>query len=88
MDITLSELVAALEAAALRPETVDGITSKDLRKATGWSDKRVTATLHILKQQGRLGKRDVYRETLNGRMSPVPAYYLLPDANNPPGEAG
>lgn len=81
MDITLSELIAALEAAALRPETSDGITSGDLRTATGWSPKRVSSMLHVLKRQGRLGIRNVYRENLNGRMSPVPAYYLLPAAD-------
>ena len=87
MDITLSELVAALEAAALRPETREGITSRDIRAATGWSPKRVSAKLHLLKQAGRLGIRDVYRENLNGRMSPVPAYYLLPatDKEDPAG---
>lgn len=86
MDITINELIAALEAAQARPETEDGITTRELRAATGWSEKRITGLLGALKGEGRLGVRQVYRQTLNGRISPVPGYVLLSPKQEDPAD--
>lgn len=90
MDITLSELVAALERAQTVPATADGATMMDLMRATGWHYKRISRLLLMLKQEGRLEVRRVYRENLAGYMMPVPAYLLLPEpgTENPPGGSG
>lgn len=71
----MTELLAALEAAS-QPGSETGVTTMDIKAATGWPERRITQALGRLKEEGRLGVKTVYRINLHGVAHPRPAYYL------------
>lgn len=78
MSMTENELLEAIQEALLKDSGSSGhLTMNEISEATGMSYKRVTAVLHRLKKEGRLEIKQVYRETLSGRMAPSPAYRIL-----------
>lgn len=80
------ELIAELEAVLAASESPDGyMTLKEI--ASEWYDtvlpnssqvRRTREALGVLKTQGRLDFVQVQREALDGRLSRVAAYRVLP----------
>lgn len=52
------------------------LTTKQLRKITGWGDERVRTTLHILDEKGMLARAKVYEFDLAKRWMPKSAYKI------------
>ena len=52
------------------------LTTKDLRKITGWGDKKVRRILHILDGKGKLALSRVYGFDLAKRWMPTTAYKI------------
>ncbi len=79
IEITESELIAALLAVS---ETIDrsnpynAKTTRELQSLTGRNENWVYERLRALKEQGRLGFVRLMRESINGAMRPVEAYYV------------
>ena len=76
VEVTEDELVAAVLAAFMPTEDSAGVTTAELVDATGKSNKWILSQLRQLRKSGRL---DVVRrtsETIDGRLTKVPAYIL------------
>lgn len=77
--ISESELIEALRAATGNGESgpADAFTRNEIKAATGWGDDRISAHLHLLKDQGMLQVVRVRRRRLDGQVNPVPGYRFL-----------
>lgn len=79
MKITESEILDALRTAAATGTNIEGAsTSRELRRALGWGEKRMRDHLHNLKDRGQVTVVRVTREGLDGKPQLVTAYRLTP----------
>ena len=78
--ISVEEFYAELR--RLETAQPEGSTIAEMAAATGWPRCRVINLLRIAKQEGRLVVAEQRRETLAGKMAPVPVYRILPAGGN------
>jgi hypothetical protein len=78
MRITEAELHEAVAAAAKGSEPADARTGVEICAATGMDVRKLRMSLHALQAAGRLVVHKVTRQALDGRMSKVAAYTILP----------
>lgn len=80
-DLSEQELIASLLAVAAESEDErqGALTTRDLSRATGHSEKWVRARLEMLFEAGRIENVTVTRRNINGVMTPRPAYRLVGD---------
>ncbi len=76
--ITESELLDALAEATAGTGPEDARTLNDLIADTGFARERLLAALRACHTAGRLVVHQVYRESILGRRSRVPAYTIAP----------
>lgn len=75
--ITRSEWVRAFEAVlATRPADDEGMDRHEIQDALKMSEGKVGDLLRSLHRQGRLASGRGYRQSIDGRMLPVPVYRL------------
>ncbi len=74
--MTQDELLEALRAAMERPETADGLTTRDIMRTLDLSEKKVLSLLHDLNSHGLIESVRVERRNLAGVLHSRPAYRL------------
>lgn len=72
--ITQAELLEALAAAACGSAPEEAKTMKQLRRETGFSEKRVREALEAMQDAGRLQVHFITKPRVDGKPQPVPAY--------------
>lgn len=74
--MTEAELLDALrDALAPSVEEPEGArTTDELMEDTGFGEKKIRRSLQILKKKGELEAVRVFRESIDGRRVPVPAF--------------
>jgi hypothetical protein len=77
--LTVNEILDALRDAQVGVAVDESgfFTLAEIRKATGWTLEPTKARLRALKEAGELEVTRVRRESLDGRMMPVPGYRLI-----------
>lgn len=78
IDVTESELLAALAAAMPTAAPEDAKTVQQLAAAANVPTSRIVKALHALHAQGRLVPHRVPHVAIDGRRCTVPAYTILP----------
>ena len=71
------DLVAALQRAQEQPGADGYMSMRELRRATGNTDRVLLRRLHALQEAGRLEVRTVSRINICGALQRVPGYRLL-----------
>lgn len=74
--MTQDELLEALREAMERPETADGLTTRDITKILGISEKKVLKLLGELNEQDLIEPVRVQRRNIAGVLHARPAYRL------------
>lgn len=79
--VTEADLIAAVLAAAEPRGDRRGLRSKEIRAATGWGRQRVIDVLEAMLVAGRVERRKITIEAVNGYPAQGVEYVLVTDAS-------
>lgn len=74
--MTEAQLLEELQQALVLTDAEEASTVREIADRLGVSPKTVRERLRALKRAGRLECVTVYRESIDGRMTPVPGFRL------------